>query len=191
MPPSASSRNVSGKYNNREKTNQMWNEFKTIIEAENKEDIFEVGLSEVEFNNSGFKKNIPKDLLEILLDSNGQKNNSMPIFFEFKNHPSGTIKWWFNYLSLEEIIETYNFIQDYTKNQIDVNLIPFAKHDKELGDKGTMAFTLNRIDNSIHRTLFYEYDRFVTVFEFRSEKIANNLNEFLENQILWRTLKIE
>jgi len=169
----------------------MWSELKTAIENENIEDTFEAGLSKIELSNSSFREYIPNDLLEILLNSNGQKNNSKPIFFEFKNHSSGTIIWRFNYMSLAQIVSTYNFIQEYTKKQIDENLIPFAKYEKELGDKGTMAFTINRIDNAIHRTLYYEYDRFVTVYEFRSEKIANNMDEFLQNQTLWRELLIK
>ena len=96
--------------------------------------------------------------------------------------------WWFNFLNLAEIVSTFNFIQEYTNKQINKNLIPFAKYEKELGTKGTMAFTINRIDNSIYRTLFYEHDRFVTIYEFRSEKIANDIDEFLQNQILWREL---
>ena len=161
----------------------MWNKLKTIIENDNKEDTFEEGLSEKEISNSSIRDYIPNDLLKILIDSNGQKNNSKPIFFEFKNHSSGTILWWYNYLSLTQIASTYNFIQEYTKKQVNENLIPFALHEKSIGDKGTMAFTINRIDNSIHRTLYYEYDRFVTVYEFRSERIANNMDEFLQNQI--------
>ncbi|WP_269242510.1 hypothetical protein [Flavobacterium limnophilum] len=170
---------------------QKWKEFKSAIISESKEYDFEIGLSAEELKDCKFKNSIPDELLDVLYDSNGQKINSKPMFFEFKNQANGIILWKFNFLNLEQIILTYNFIQEYTKTQIDANLIPFAKYEKGLGDQGTMAFTINKIDKTIHRTLFYEYDRFVTVFEFRSEKIANNLNDFLENQILWRTLKLE
>jgi hypothetical protein len=170
---------------------EKWNEVKTELQKIIKESNFEKGLTKEELNYSNFRENIPIDLLEILHNANGQIEKSKPIFIDFKNSSNGIIVSKYYFLSLAKIIELHGFIQDYSKKQIDKNLIPYAVYEKNIGDKGTKCFTIHKIDKTVHKTIFYEYDRFTTVYEFRSEKIAENLEEFLENQLKWRSLKLE
>jgi len=171
----------------------IWNEFKTNLV--NKPNIvFNKGLSEDEIKSSlDFidDHHIPDELIEILCDSNGQSCNSVPIFLEFWNGilASDLFFYYYDFMSLNDIRETYNFIQTYSKGKIDVDLIPFAKINNVFKDKGTTVFTIHNCDKTIHKTFCFIDDRgYVPVPEFRSEKFAKNLNEFLENQILWRTM---
>jgi hypothetical protein len=75
------------------------------------------------------------------------------------------------------------------KENIDRNLIPFAKIEKSIGHEKFAAFAIHATEKTIYKIEFYEWDRFVTHFEFRSNKFANNMSDFLENQILWYGIK--
>ncbi|MBK7819374.1 MAG: hypothetical protein IPJ60_18920, partial [Sphingobacteriaceae bacterium] len=60
-------------------------------------------------------KTIPSDLLQLLQISNGQKNNTEPIFIKLNG--ATTLKY--KFLSGQEIISLYKFIQDTTNSLID------------------------------------------------------------------------
>ena len=92
-------------------------------------------------------------------------------------------------MALNDIRETYDFIQTYSKSKIDINLIPFAKINNADKNEGTIVFTIHKLDKAVYKTFCFINDSgYVPISEFRSEKFAKNLSEFLENQILWRTL---
>lgn len=126
-------------------------------------------------------QNIPVDLLQLLQFSNGQKTNSEPIFIKLNG--ATTLKY--KFLTGLEIISLYKFIQDTTNSFIDKNLIPFAKYEKDIGDKGSMAFAINKVDNTVHHLLFYEFDRFTTVYEHRSEIFSKSLLDFISSENEW------
>lgn len=123
----------------------------------------------------------PTDLLELLQISNGQKSNSHPIFIKL----NGSTILKYKFLNAKEIKSLHKLIQDTTKDRIDKNLIPFAKYEKDIGDKGSMAFAISAIDNSIYHILFYEFDRFTTVHEHRSEKFSKSMLDFIESETEW------
>jgi hypothetical protein len=173
-------------------TMKTWNNFKTSILAKKSTLIFKEGLTNIEIKaNQDFinTHHFPIELLEILSDSNGQDLNSDPIFLELDSRYSGLNFNYYKFLSLVNIKEMFLFIQSFSKGRIDTNLIPFANIEKIIGDKGSIVFTIHTIEKIIYRTQFYEWDRFGTMSEFRSEKFAKNMDEFLENQILWHSLK--
>jgi len=171
----------------------IWNKFKTNL-AHEPNIVLNKGLSEDEIKSLlDFidDLHIPDDLIEILCDSNGQCCNSNPVFLEFWNGmlASDLFFYYYNFMSLNDIRETYNFIQTYSKGKIDINLIPFAKINNMVKNKGTTVFTIHKLDKTVYKTFCFINDSgYVPVSEFRSEKFAKNLSEFLENQILWRTM---
>jgi hypothetical protein len=165
---------------------KTWRTFKLNKLSEKKDSIFNIGLSddEIILNKEFVDNYIPKELLEILQDSNGQKENTEPVFLEL-----GLSFSYYNFLSLNRIKNTYSSINSFFKTDIKTDFIPFATINKVIGNRGSIAFTINRNDKTIHKIQFYEWDRFITHTEFRTEKFANNLNDFLENQILWNNIK--
>ena len=136
-----------------------------------------------------FKLNL-KTFFPFLLNWNGQKEKTPGIFFDFLNHSSGTILWHYCFLKSNEIIDLYDFIQIYTNGKLSKELIPFAKCSKEVGDKGSIGFAIHSQTGEIYKVKFYEYDRFVTVYEFGEEKVNAEFSDFLSNQCLWREMQI-
>ena len=173
-------------------TINIWNEFKTILVNE-PNIVLNKGLSEDEIKLSldFIDAHMPDELIEILCDSNGQCCNSNPIFLEFWTGmlASDLFFYYYNFMALNDIRETYDFIQTYSKSEIDINLIPFAKIKNVVKNEGTIVFTIHKLDKTVYKTFCFINDSgYVPVSEFRSEKFAKNLSEFLENQILWRTM---
>jgi hypothetical protein len=169
-------------------TINTWSIFKTGVMSKKGKLIFNNGLTDDEKkNHQEFidKYHIPDELLEILCDSNGQYSKSESVFLEIKTGILGLNFLHYNFLSLTDIIKIYSFIQSYSKSEIDMDLIPFARLEKSIEENVLVVFTIHTIDKTIYKTQFYEWDRFITHFEFRSEKFATDLNEFLESQILW------
>ena len=175
-------------------TINTWNKFKANILAGKSTLIFNKGLNidEIRLYKDFIDNNhIPDELLVILSDSNGQCYNSNPIFIEFRSKilTSDLIFYHYKFLSLKNIKEAYNFMQSYSKGKIDANLIPFAEINNVERNNGTTVFTIHNFDKTVHKTFCFTNDRgYVPIFEFRSDKFAKNLNEFLENQILWYSL---
>ena len=97
---------------------RKWEVFKTIIGAN--EDL-----------NKGLETSIdsflPEDLYSILRESNGQKKDSSPIFGEFVRRVLGIQNIYYRFLSLEEILDTINEMNNVDKIE-SLNLIPFAKY---------------------------------------------------------------
>lgn len=151
-----------------------WQTLKTKLGVS--EDLLESGITEIQNNIIS----LPADLVQLLKLNNGQKKESIPIFCWSNYSSTGQNVLEFNFLDLKAIREIYDFIQQTTK--LDKNLIPFAKLNRTLGDSGSMAFTINANDDSIHLTKFYEYDRFNTVHEHGTMKIAKNLDDFINSQ---------
>jgi len=176
-------------------TISTWNKFKSNILADKFILVLNEGLSddEIKFNKDFINHHhVPSELIEILRDSNGQNYNSNPIFLEFWNGilSSDLFFCYYKFLSLNDVKETYSFIQTYSKGKIDTNLIPFAEINNTDRDKGTTVFTIHNFDKTIHKTFCFTNDSgYVPISEFRSEKFAKNMNEFLETQILWYSLK--
>lgn len=131
-----------------------------------------------------------KELIPLYSNWDGQKKDTEGLFFDFMNHSSGTIVWHYRLLSFQEIIDNYNFIQSYTKGKISEDLIPFAKSIQEFGDNGSVGFAIHIKTKQIFKIHYYEYDRFVTVYEFSESKINEDFNEFLINQMNWREIGI-
>jgi hypothetical protein len=77
------------------------------------------GLSNIEIkkNQEFINKYIPEELLEILKNSNGQIANSESLFSEFKNNILGITFSHYNFLSLDEIIETYEELRPFFKKK--------------------------------------------------------------------------
>lgn len=172
-------------------TINTWGRFKTSVILKQGRLIFNNGLTNDEKkNHQEFidKHFLPNELLEILCDVNGQDFKSESVFLEIKTGILGLNFLHYNFLSLADIIKIYGFIQSYSRGKTDMNLIPFAVLKKAVEENVSTALTIHTIDNNIYKTQFYEWDRFITHFEFRSEKFAISLNEFLENQILWYSL---
>ena len=153
---------------------QTWERFKKMI-GENR---FNIGKG----SNS---VDIPKELLYILNDSNGQKTNYKPIFIEFKNNIFGMDIFQYNFISYEDILNLKEEMSGYTNED---NLFPFAAINRQIGDKGTVVFAISNFDKKIYKIQFYSWDRFGSHIEFKEELFANSLNEFIENQILWHNL---
>jgi hypothetical protein len=175
-------------------TIDTWHDFKTMVLLKEPDIILNKGLSEDEIQSYlDFINNhhIPDELIEILYDSNGQCHNSNPVFLEFWNGilASDLFFHHYNFMSLNDVKEAYKFIQTYSKGKIDTNLIPFAEINSMKRDKGTTVFSIHNFDKTIYKIFCFIDDRgYVPVLEFSSEKFAKNLNEFLENQILWRNI---
>jgi hypothetical protein len=127
-------------------------------------------------------KNFPTTLLDLLQISNGQKPNSSPFFIKL----TGSTISKYKYLNAVEIISLYKFIQDSTQGSLSKDLIPFAKYEKDIGDKGSMAFAINSANESIYHLLFYEYDRFTTIYEHRAELFSKSLLDFIQSESEWR-----
>jgi hypothetical protein len=169
-----------------------WDRFKTSAILKKTKVVFNAGLTNNDKkNHKDFmdKYHLPNELLEILCDSNGQNYNSDAIFLELNNGILGMNFLYYHFLSLADIIKIYGLIQSHSKGEIDINLIPFAKLEKPVEKNVLTVFAIHTIDKTIYKTQVYEWERFITHFEFRSEKFAANLNDFLENQILWYGLK--
>jgi hypothetical protein len=175
------------------KTIDAWDNFKTMILTQYSALILNKGLTDHDIKkHQGFINNyhFPDEILKVLHETNGQDYNSNPIFLEFQNGILGLNFCYYKFLSLTDIIETHNFMQSYSKGKIDMNLIPFAKIEKTTNDNGTTTFTIHNTKKTIYKTFCFINDYgYKPIYEFRSEKFANNLNEFLENQILWYGLR--
>ena len=152
-----------------------WQAFKTKLGVT--EELLESGIGGIQ---NDFNVSLPTDLLELLQLNNGQKKDTTPLFCWSNYSSIGQNAFEFNFLDIKAIRETYYFIQQTTK--LDAALVPFAKLNRTLGDSGSMAFTINANDNSIHLTKFYEYDRFNTVHEHGTMKIAKSLDDFINSQ---------
>ncbi len=133
------------------------------------------------------KYNIPTELLNILKDSNGQKSDCKPIFLEFKNDILGIDNLLYKYLSYDEGLELKEKMKNYTREN---NFFPFAKLvNREIDSDGAIVFAINIFDKKIYKMQFYVWDKFVKHIEFKKDVFANNLKEFLENQILCSSFK--
>ena len=155
---------------------RKWEVFKTIIGAN--EDL-----------NKGLETSIdsflPEDLYSILRESNAQKKDSSPIFGEFVRRVLGIQNIYYRFLSLEEILDTINEMNNVDKIE-SLNLIPFAKYSVVFnGEINTHTFSIDKNSRIIYKTYFFYWEKFIRHKEFQSEKIAENLEEFIDNQILW------
>ncbi|NDW11226.1 hypothetical protein [Dysgonomonas sp. 520] len=131
---------------------------------------------------------MPDELLDVLKDSNGQKTNSIPLFLELKNNILGADIFYYQFLSVSEILEIKDKIQSNTIVELE-NLYPFAELvNRNIGEKGFVGFVINSIDKKIYKMQSYVWDRFGSHNEFKLDIFANSLKEFLENQILWFSL---
>lgn len=157
---------------------KKWEIFKTTICVSNEE------LNDgIEINNTNYF--FPEQLYYILKESNGQKKNTLPIFGEFRNTSSGIEIIYYNFLSLQEILETFDNMKNFNYEK-SISLIPFAKKIT-IANENSINYVLcvNKDNSQIYRVCFFHWERFVNHKEFQSEKIAKNLDEFLDNQILW------
>ena len=155
---------------------RKWEVFKTIIGAN--ED-FNKGI-EISINLF-----LPEDLYSILRESNGQKKDTSPIFGEFVRGVLRTQNIYYRFLSLQEILETINEMKNVDKIE-SINLIPFAKYSVVFnGEINTHIFSIDKNSRIIYKTYFFYWEKFIRHKEFQSEKIAENLEEFIDNQILW------
>lgn len=155
---------------------EIWNEFKEKIGIEN----FNVGLK---IN----KGDIPNELLKIFKDADGQKSDYKPVFLEFRNDILGFNIILYKFISYNELLELKEEMIYYTKEK---DLFPFALLvNRQVGDEGAIVFAFSSFDEKIYKVQFYRWDRFVHHTEFKKEVFANNLNEFLENQVLWNSLR--
>lgn len=170
----------------------IWINYKTAVLEKNDKIELNNGLTELMIDeNRDFINNwLPKELYNILCDADGQSANSQPLFIELKNNLGGLSIWEYRFLSLNEIVKTHQFVNNYTQGKINSHYIPFAKHEKKVGDKGSIIFTINNQSKMIYKTKYYEYDRFTTISEFSSEKFSENIDEFLKNQIIWQSFII-
>ncbi|WP_448826730.1 SMI1/KNR4 family protein [Capnocytophaga bilenii] len=155
---------------------RKWEVFKTIIGAN--ED-FNKGIE------IGINLFLPEDLYSILRESNGQKKDTSPIFGEFVRGVLGTQNIYYRFLSLQEILETINEMKNVDKIE-SINLIPFAKYSIVFnGEINTHIFSIDKNSRIIYKIYFFYWEKFIRHKEFRSEKITENLEEFIDNQILW------
>jgi hypothetical protein len=171
----------------------IWNDFKIKVLCNNSILLNRGILNHEKIENMEFiDKYIPNELLEILCDSNGQKTNTLPIFLEFINSIIGLNFFHYKFLSLSEIIDTYNFMQSYSNGKIEYTQIPFAKlipPKDSCNILGITTFTIHLKNKSIYKTLCFINDfAYKPISEFRSEIFTNNMSDFLENQIIWNNL---
>lgn len=166
---------------------KKWNSFRDIVQNNIKEIIFNSGLTKHSLSeNKEFVDNIlPEELYNILCLSDGQTTNSTAIFIKFGNSfmlKENIIRY--RFLPLTDLIQTYNYMLHISKGKVNPNFVPFAIHDTNVEDRGSISLTMDRISKGIYITNFYEHDRY-RPFPYSSTLFADNLNSFLGNQILW------
>ncbi len=123
--------------------------------------------------------NLHQDLKCILKINNGQKKSETGIFGKLQN---GKMIYEFHYLDFKSILKFHKKIKRMKINAIGDTEIPFAI--LEAGDIGAFGFSINSQNGEISYISFCEYDyNGGTVHNKGKYKYANNMIEFLENQI--------
>ncbi len=153
---------------------KIWYDFVKLSPIE-----LNIGISKKLQNNSDWV-NFPEDLKTILKINNGQKKLKGGFFGILSD---GKTIYKFSFLDFESILKSRKIIKEMKIREIDENEFPFAFIKSR--DIGGFGFSINSINKQINYISFSEYDyNGGTVHNKGKYKYANNMIEFLENQIM-------
>jgi hypothetical protein len=128
---------------------------------------------------------IPVDLKQILRFNNGQDLKNEGIFKKLNN---GRISESYNYLDIDSIFRYLDIIKNLKVTFPVDSDIPFAV--KDFQDVGGYGFSINRFNNTINYISFREYDYNGGIVHDKGiNKYAENMYDFIENQIMIRQFK--